>query len=196
MSVQVEVCLVVDVFQFFEFEWEVELNICSGICIVCQIFVVIMEVQYFFRCVQGKVLFEVGFFLVFVLFYLFVGFDEVLYFYLFEFLYMENKLLGNDFILECFVNLGNIERQFLLGCFLYVEEVDKDILCGFWVQVKFVFCICDVVQLCGEYQVELLYFCLVVGVGIWVCDVQVFYYLFQVGQVVVGYSGIQVGFNF
>lgn len=69
----------------------------------------VVEMEFFCWMFKGFMLFEMIFFLIFVLFYFCVRLDEKLYFYLFEFLYMENELFGYDFIFEGFINLCNIK---------------------------------------------------------------------------------------
>jgi len=56
--------------------------------------------------------------LVLVLFGVCVGFDEEFYFYLFEFVGVEDEVVWGDFVVEAFVDLCDVEWWFFVcGCY-------------------------------------------------------------------------------
>lgn len=69
--------------------------------------------------------------LVLMLFFVGFGFDEEFYFYLFEFMGMEDEVFRCDFVVEWFICLCDVEWWFFVGIGEYVLEIDENVLGGF-----------------------------------------------------------------
>src|SRR5690349_550576 len=114
-----------DTLEFFEAHREIELNVTRCIGIVCQVKVVV-EAIVFSAKAQRLMPLHSFFFPEFIPLHFFAWLDEELHFHLFKFTHAEYKLARNDFISECFSNLGDTKRNFHSSRFLNVQEVDKN----------------------------------------------------------------------
>lgn len=122
--------------------------------------------------IQVDILLQLVVDLVLMLFFGSCWFDEEFYFYLFEFVGLEDEVVWSDFVVKVFVDLFDIEWWFFMSSCYYVGKVYEDVLCGFWVQIVQFFFGFDGFEVGFEYYVEFVWLCLLVGfVGFWVVNV-------------------------
>ena len=125
-----------DTFHFLETERHFEFDISSRICIVGQLFVIVITI-FFITQSHCLVPFQTSSLPLLEPFHLFARTNEELHFHLFELAHAEDELTGNDLVTESLTDLSDTERYFHAAGLLYVQEVDENTLCCFRPQIYF-----------------------------------------------------------
>ena len=151
-----------DTLYFLEAEGHKEFDVSSGVGVVGQ-FVVVVVAVFLIAHAEGLVPFKTPFFPLREPFEFLAGTYEELHFHLLEFAHTEDKLACYDFVAECFADPGDTEGYAHAAGLLYIEVVYENTLCGFRTEVYGHSAVGGRAHLCLEHEVELAYFCPVLG---------------------------------
>ena len=158
MVAEVEVCSGVDSLELLETEWEVKLDISSGIGIMSE-FLVIVKTIVLSTHTEVHVPVKTCLLPIFEEVHLSTRLAEELHFHLLELSHTENELTGNDLISECLTYLCYTERNLHTTCFLHVKILHEDTLSGFRTEINLVISVTCIADLSAEHQVKLTNIC-------------------------------------
>ena len=151
---QVEVGAAVDALYLFESEGHEELDVGSGVGVVCE-FLVVVEAVFVVTEAECLVPFESELFPVGEPLHLLAWAHEELHLHLLELTHTEDELSCDNLVAEGFTYLCDTERNLHASGLLYVEEVDEDTLCRLGSEVDGHGAVGGAAHLCLEHEVEL-----------------------------------------
>ena len=173
-----------DALNFLESERHLEFDVGGRIGVVGEFLMVVIAV-FLVAEAEGLVPAETEFLPFLEPLHLGTGANEELHLHLLELSHAEDELTGNYFVTESLAYLGDAEGDAHTACLLHVEVVDKDALGGLGTEID-----CHRAVGCGahlgfEHEVELAYFCPVLGAGNGAYDLFVDNYLAEAVEVAV-----------